>query len=83
MMSDDLPDPAQQLFCYGLAIEVNEHLAGGKNAVVLGGRLIVSPAMWALMKDATEAELLHLLKHLPIVNLGTPPLFYMHPNGKA
>lgn len=46
---------------------------GAKTAVMLEGTLCVSPAMMNLMKTATEDELQHLLKNLPLIDLGKMP----------
>jgi hypothetical protein len=57
----------------GLKVSASEYMAGAKKAVLCGGTVHVSPAMWALMKDATPEELEHLLRNLPCLVLPPPP----------
>lgn len=56
-----------------LRVEVSECLAGGKHAVRQGSTVHVSPAMHALMKDATPEELARLLGSILLVEIPRPP----------
>lgn len=52
------------------AVVVCPSLAGCKKAVLMGSKLHVSPAMYDLISNASsDAELLHLLRHIGLVEL--------------
>lgn len=54
-------------------IQVNEQMVGAKQAVVLNGIVVVSPAMWDLIVHASPEELERLLSQIKLLNLGTIP----------
>lgn len=53
----------------GVPVEVSELLVGSKKAVWLKDRLVVSPAMFDLMRHASPDELETLLKSIGLINL--------------
>lgn len=55
----------------GLAVQESVGLTGSKYAVQCGNTLLVSPAMWSLLRDATQDELGHLLANILVRQL--PP----------
>lgn len=55
----------------GLAISVSEMMAGQKTAVRINDTVHVSPAMYALMQNATPEDLEHLFRNLEILDLST------------
>jgi hypothetical protein len=56
----------------GIEVRCMQSMVGQTKCVKLGGVIHVSPAQWELMKDAKGDELLHLLKHLPILDMDGP-----------
>lgn len=69
---------------HALRVEVSPALVGSKVAVQFGnGPVYVSPAMFDLMKNATESELELLLKSIhirrlpPLPSLWCPPSLYV------
>lgn len=57
----------------GIEVRCMQSMIGQNKCVKLGGVIHVSPAQWELMKDARGDELLHLLKHLPVLDMDGPP----------
>jgi hypothetical protein len=55
---------------FGFEIRVADYLKGSKKAVRQGNTIFVSPAMWDLMKHASDqAELEHLLSKIELVEI--------------
>lgn len=50
----------------GYSINVCKFLVGSKHAYLCGNMLVVSPAMWSLMENATPDELEHLMASIHI-----------------
>lgn len=50
-------------------IVVDQHMAGMKKAVKMGNKIVVSPAMYDLIKHADQKELEHLLKNIPLIDI--------------
>ena len=71
--------------CPGFEIHVNPALAGAKKAVLVGERkLVVSPAMYDLMSNATPEELRKLCEAIHTVRVPDffePTKFRMEPRG--
>jgi len=57
----------------GIEVRCVQSMIGQNKCVKLGGVIHVSPAQWELMKDARGDELLHLLKHLPMLDMDGKP----------
>jgi hypothetical protein len=54
---------------HGFEVRVASVLVGSKKAICQGNILYVSPAMLALMENATSDELEHLCKHIEVLTL--------------
>lgn len=63
---------------HGIAIQVSQQMTGSKKAVRFGdGPIILSPAMWELVKGAeSEGELRRLLEAIPLVTMPPMPSLY-------
>lgn len=60
----------------GIPIEVDRWLIGSKRAFRIGtGPIIVSPAMWDLIRNAEGDELETLLRNIYVVQLPSFPSF--------
>lgn len=72
-------DMAASLFfpvlCSGFNVEVSRHLVGSKKAIRQGNTIFVSPAMFDLMKHATQQELQFLLSKIEMFTIPDPPNF--------
>lgn len=66
---------------FGIAVEVSQNMVGAKKAVMIGERkVVVSPAMFDLLKNAeTQAELRLLLENIPMIRIPEPPSIYEMP----
>ena len=63
---------------HGIPIQVDRHLIGSKKAVRIGnGPIVLSPAMYELVKGAeSQEELRRLLEAIPLLQLPAMPSLY-------
>ena len=58
------------------------HLENRKYAVIGDGVIYVSPAVWTLADQAEHEDLIHLIKHLPLVEYSDSCLSNLHDQNK-
>lgn len=55
-----------------------DYLINQKYAVINEGLIFVSPAVWTLLDKADYAELVHIVKHLPLIEYSDSCLQNLH-----
>ncbi len=66
-MFDMRPNP---LYCVELV--VSDFMRGAKKAVKMGNKIHCSPAMYDIIRHASQEELHQLLSQIPLLDLGEP-----------